>query len=266
MRACCFVHSGACACRRRPARAARCGSTCRSSINAGQRLSCGRLRSRGIRPGTSGGALQPDRRKPGRCRWPDRTPRPSSRRRLCRNSCSTGSTRAPIDERDQSFARRRPDPRSAGAPAQAHQDAQHEPQRHMLHAPRKMLRHASRKSVIQSPGACALRTRSCRSFSFRLIATDGCRPPRRDCDAARRDRARRPSCRSARPAAMKGVHWHDVRATGADIVLANTYHLMLRPGAERIAALGGLHKFTEWQRADPDRLRRLPGHVARRPA
>src|ERR1700752_1593044 len=46
--------------------------------------------------------------------------------------------------------------------------------------------------------------------------------------------------------AMKGVHWEDVRASGADIVLANTYHLMLRPGAERIAALGGLHRFMNW--------------------
>src|ERR1700748_2766368 len=46
--------------------------------------------------------------------------------------------------------------------------------------------------------------------------------------------------------AMKGVHWRDVRSTGADIVLGNTYHLMLRPGAERIAALGGLQKFTGW--------------------
>jgi queuine tRNA-ribosyltransferase len=47
--------------------------------------------------------------------------------------------------------------------------------------------------------------------------------------------------------AMKGVHWRDVRATGADIVLGNTYHLMLRPGAERIAALGGLQAFTGWR-------------------
>ena len=38
-------------------------------------------------------------------------------------------------------------------------------------------------------------------------------------------------------------------ATGAEIVLGNTYHLMLRPGAERIAALGGLHKFMNWPRA-----------------
>jgi queuine tRNA-ribosyltransferase len=45
---------------------------------------------------------------------------------------------------------------------------------------------------------------------------------------------------------MKGVHWREVRDAGADIVLGNTYHLMLRPGAERIAALGGLQKFTGW--------------------
>ncbi|MBR1120835.1 tRNA guanosine(34) transglycosylase Tgt [Bradyrhizobium lablabi] len=46
--------------------------------------------------------------------------------------------------------------------------------------------------------------------------------------------------------AMKGMHWRDVRDAGADIVLGNTYHLMLRPGAERIAALGGLQRFTGW--------------------
>ena len=47
-------------------------------------------------------------------------------------------------------------------------------------------------------------------------------------------------------APVKGVHHDDVRAAGADIVLGNTYHLMLRPGAERIAALGGLHAFMRW--------------------
>jgi queuine tRNA-ribosyltransferase len=46
--------------------------------------------------------------------------------------------------------------------------------------------------------------------------------------------------------AMKGLHWREVRDAGTDIVLGNTYHLMLRPGAERIAALGGLQKFTGW--------------------
>jgi queuine tRNA-ribosyltransferase len=47
-------------------------------------------------------------------------------------------------------------------------------------------------------------------------------------------------------ATVKGVSTADVRQSGADIVLANTYHLMLRPGAERIAALGGLHEFMRW--------------------
>jgi queuine tRNA-ribosyltransferase len=47
-------------------------------------------------------------------------------------------------------------------------------------------------------------------------------------------------------ATVKAMYPSEVRALGADIVLANTYHLMLRPGAERIAALGGLHAFMNW--------------------
>src|ERR1051326_5257088 len=47
-------------------------------------------------------------------------------------------------------------------------------------------------------------------------------------------------------ASVKGMRPEEVRACGTDIVLANTYHLMLRPGAERIAALGGLHRFMNW--------------------
>jgi queuine tRNA-ribosyltransferase len=47
-------------------------------------------------------------------------------------------------------------------------------------------------------------------------------------------------------ASIKGVHHDDVRASGAEILLGNTYHLMLRPAAERIAALGGLHAFMRW--------------------
>jgi queuine tRNA-ribosyltransferase len=82
-------------------------------------------------------------------------------------------------------------------------------------------------------------------FSFRLIATD---------DAARHGEIATPHGIVRTPAfmpvgtqaAIKGVHHDDVRASGADILLGNTYHLMLRPGAERIAALGGLHKFMNW--------------------
>ena len=47
-------------------------------------------------------------------------------------------------------------------------------------------------------------------------------------------------------ATVKGMKPQDVASTGADIILGNTYHLMLRPTAERIAALGGLHKFMNW--------------------
>src|SRR5207245_2639200 len=45
---------------------------------------------------------------------------------------------------------------------------------------------------------------------------------------------------------VKAMTADAVRATGASIVLGNTYHLMLRPGAERVAALGGLHRFMDW--------------------
>src|SRR5262247_3575744 len=86
------------------------------------------------------------------------------------------------------------------------------------------------------------------AFSFRLLATDG---------AARRGEIATPHGAVATPAflpigtqaAVKGLAPEAVRASGADIVLANTYHLMLRPGAERIAALGGLHRFMNWPRA-----------------
>jgi queuine tRNA-ribosyltransferase len=47
-------------------------------------------------------------------------------------------------------------------------------------------------------------------------------------------------------ATVKAMFPEDVKATGADILLANTYHLMLRPGAERVARLGGLHQFMHW--------------------
>jgi queuine tRNA-ribosyltransferase len=86
------------------------------------------------------------------------------------------------------------------------------------------------------------------AFSFRLLASDG---------AARRGEITTPHGVVATPAFMpvgtqatvKGLAPEAVRATGADILLANTYHLMLRPGAERIAALGGLHKFMNWPHA-----------------
>ena len=82
-------------------------------------------------------------------------------------------------------------------------------------------------------------------FSFTLPETDG---------AARRGEIVTPHGRVQTPAFMpvgtqgtvKGLTPDIVRGTGAEIVLGNTYHLMLRPSAERIAALGGLHQFMQW--------------------
>src|ERR1700685_2572621 len=82
-------------------------------------------------------------------------------------------------------------------------------------------------------------------FSFRLIATDGA--ARTGEIATAHGPVRTPAFMPVgTQAAIKGVHHDDVRASGADIILGNTYHLMLRPGAERIAALGGLHEFMRW--------------------
>src|SRR5690554_2881128 len=82
---------------------------------------------------------------------------------------------------------------------------------------------------------------------FTLSATDG---------MARRGRIDTPRGDIQTPAFMpvgtagtvKAMYPEQVRETGADIVLGNTYHLMLRPGAERVASQGGLHDFMDWQR------------------
>jgi queuine tRNA-ribosyltransferase len=85
------------------------------------------------------------------------------------------------------------------------------------------------------------------SFSFTLHNTDG---------MARRGTVTTPHGTVETPAFMpvgtqatvKGLYPEAVKDTGAEILLGNTYHLMLRPGAERIARLGGLHKFMNWPR------------------
>ena len=84
-------------------------------------------------------------------------------------------------------------------------------------------------------------------FEFKLLGRDG---------AARVGKIATPRGDIATPAFMpvgtagtvKAMLPESVRATGADIVLGNTYHLMLRPGAERVARLGGLHRFMNWER------------------
>lgn len=84
-----------------------------------------------------------------------------------------------------------------------------------------------------------------KTFSFKLITTDG---------AARRGEITTPHGVVRTPAFMpvgtqatvKAMYPEQVRETGADVVLGNTYHLMLRPTAERVARLGGLHTFMNW--------------------
>lgn len=84
-------------------------------------------------------------------------------------------------------------------------------------------------------------------FSFEIHAKDG---------AARRGTLKTAHGDIRTPAFMpvgtvatvKGMTPEAVRETGADILLGNTYHLMLRPGSERVRKLGGLHKFMNWER------------------
>src|SRR3954468_5713122 len=82
-------------------------------------------------------------------------------------------------------------------------------------------------------------------FAFSITATDGA--ARTGLIAMRRGDIRTPAFMPVGTAATgKAVKPADVRAAGADIILGNTYHLMLRPGAERVARLGGLHHFMNW--------------------
>ena len=82
-------------------------------------------------------------------------------------------------------------------------------------------------------------------FSFTLNATDG--RARTGVIDTPRGQIRTPAFMPVGTAAtVKAMLPESVAATGADILLGNTYHLMLRPGAERIAKLGGLHKFMNW--------------------
>jgi queuine tRNA-ribosyltransferase len=84
-------------------------------------------------------------------------------------------------------------------------------------------------------------------FAFTISGTDGA--ARTGAIAMQRGEIRTPAFMPVGTAAtVKAMKPHDVRASGADIILGNTYHLMLRPGAERVAKLGGLHRFMGWDR------------------
>ena len=83
------------------------------------------------------------------------------------------------------------------------------------------------------------------NFGFSLHAQDGA--ARTGEIAMPRGRIRTPAFMPVGTAAtVKAMYASQVRELGADVVLGNTYHLMLRPGAERMARLGGLHRFMQW--------------------
>ena len=85
------------------------------------------------------------------------------------------------------------------------------------------------------------------AFGFRLTARDG--RARAGVIDTPRGAVRTPAFMPVGTAAtVKAMRPESVRDTGADILLGNTYHLMLRPGAERVARLGGLHRFMHWDR------------------
>ena len=84
-------------------------------------------------------------------------------------------------------------------------------------------------------------------FAFAVTARDG--KARAGAIAGPRGVVRTPAFMPVGTGAtVKAMFPEDVAAAGADIILANTYHLMLRPGAERIAKLGGLHRFMHWDK------------------
>ena len=84
-------------------------------------------------------------------------------------------------------------------------------------------------------------------FQFTISATEGA--ARTGAITMRRGTIRTPAFMPVGTAAtVKAMRPEAVRASGADILLGNTYHLMLRPGAERVARLGGLHGFMNWDR------------------
>lgn len=82
-------------------------------------------------------------------------------------------------------------------------------------------------------------------FTFRIEAVSGA--TRTGVISTPRGEIRTPAFMPVGTAAtVKAVYADQLRSAGADVLLCNTYHLMLRPGAERVAALGGLHEFMQW--------------------
>jgi queuine tRNA-ribosyltransferase len=108
-----------------------------------------------------------------------------------------------------------------------------------------------RTGIVSIPmvtrACCCPKAHHVTRFSFNIHATDG--RARAGAIQMQRGEIRTPAFMPVGTAAtVKGMKPADVRGIGADIILGNTYHLMLRPGAERMERLGGLHHFMGWDR------------------
>src|SRR5258705_660133 len=100
--------------------------------------------------------------------------------------------------------------------------------------------------VCCCPPTSAAKRTTMTGFAFSISAVDGA--ARTGVIAMQRGEIRTPAFMPVGTAAtVKAMRPEEVRASGADIILGNTYHLMLRPGAEPAAKAGGLHKFMGWE-------------------
>ena len=112
---------------------------------------------------------------------------------------------------------------------------------------RKVFAPVTRPAILRFEAVTVRSARMSARFSFQLAATDG--RARTGAISTPRGEIRTPAFMPVGTAAtVKAMMPESVAATGADILLGNTYHLMLRPTAERIDRLGGLHKFMNWDK------------------
>src|SRR5215203_3698712 len=114
-----------------------------------------------------------------------------------------------------------------------------------VHGFERLRRAPSGRAPLRGPGMTGSRSRMTDTFTFTVAKTDR---------AARVGEIRMPRGVIRTPAFMpvgtvatvKAMYPDQVKGLGADVVLGNVYHLMLRPGAKRVARLGGLHRFMNW--------------------
>ena len=155
-----------------------------------------------------------------------------------------------LDEREEDLRMRLEPARHGRRPAPRRADDEHEPVD--IFDTRHRARPTACGDGVRQPVRVAANGRTAKRsdvsrFSFSIAATDGA--ARTGVIAMQRGEIRTPAFMPVGTAAtVKAMRPEEVRASGADIILGNTYHLMLRPGAERVAKLGGLHRFMGWER------------------